>query len=150
MADALSVAFAYLNRRERTVAEVRAKLEGAEFGDGEIELVITELLELNMLDDRRYARMFVEDKRTLEQWGIERISRTLSERGIDRELIAEALADEPSENELARAVELLGQRFPAPPQEWRDRERAFGVLVRKGYDTEIASDAVRAWTRGQD
>jgi len=150
MADPLSVALAYLNRRERTVAEVRAKLEGAEFGDAEIDLTITELLELNMLDDRRYARIFVEDKRTLEQWGTERISRALNERGIDRELIAEALAGEPGESELTRAVELLGQRFPAPPQEWRDRERAFGVLVRKGYDTEIASDAIRAWSRGYD
>jgi regulatory protein len=86
----------------------------------------------------------------LEQWGTERIARALSERGIERELIAEALAGEPGESELARAVELLGQRFPAPPQEWRERERAFGVLVRKGYDTEVASDAIRAWTRGLD
>ena len=149
MADALSVAIGFLNRRERTVAEVRAKLERADFGETEIDLTVTELLELGMLDDSRYARVFVEDKRTLEQWGVERITRTLTERGIDRELIAETLAVEPGEGELARAVELLDQRFSAPPAEWRERERAFGVLVRKGYDTEIASDAIRAWTRGR-
>jgi SOS response regulatory protein OraA/RecX len=44
-------------------------------------------------------------------------------------------------------VALLAQRFPAGPSDQRDRERAFGVLARKGYDSELAADAVRAWAR---
>ncbi|HTW13075.1 MAG TPA: RecX family transcriptional regulator [Solirubrobacteraceae bacterium] len=147
----MAVAYRYLNRRERTVAEVRARLEQAEIGAEEIEAVVGELLEFGYLDDARYARVFAQDKRTLEQWGEERIVRALRERGIDRELIAAAvgeLSDSSEESELDRASALLAQRLPAGPAQPRDRDRAFGMLVRKGYDSEVAADAVRAWARG--
>lgn len=146
-----AVAYAYLNRRERTVAEVRARLERAEVRADEIDVVIAELLELGYLDDARYARVFTEDKRALEAWGSERIARALRERGVERELIQSALAEvrEPDAggSELERAVELLALRFPAGPGDPRDRQRAFGVLARKGYESETAADAVREWAR---
>ncbi len=160
------VAYAYLNRRERTEAEVRARLQRADLQADEIELVIAELLEFGYLDDARYAQVFTQDKRTLESWGNERIARALRERGVERELIEAALGEvaEPDalgaqaadgfggggmtpDSELGRAVALLGQRFPSGPVEPRDRERAFGVLARKGYESETAADAVREWAR---
>jgi regulatory protein len=146
------VAYAYLNRRERTVAEVRSRLEKAEIAPDEIEVVLAELLEFGYLDDERYARIFTQDKRALEAWGNERIARVLGERGVDRELVEAALSDPPasagaSDGDLGRAVALLARRFPAGPAEHRDRERAFGVLARKGYESETAADAVREWAR---
>jgi regulatory protein len=155
------VAYAFVNRRERTVAEVRARLVRAEVPEDEIDAVIAELLEFGYVDDARYARVFTEDKRTLDAWGNERIARTLRERGVERELIELALAERPqgdgfgadgasgpeADGELERAVALLSQRFPSGPDTPRDRERAFGVLARKGYESEMAADAVREWAR---
>jgi regulatory protein len=144
----LGVAYAFLNKRERTVAEVRARLERAEVGGEEIDEVVAELVEFGYLDDARYARVFTEDKRTLEVWGNERIARALRERGVERELIEAALAEGPAaDDEIGRAVSLLNQRFPSGPAVQRDRERAFGVLARKGYESETAADAVREWAR---
>jgi regulatory protein len=148
--DPLAIAYAYLNRRERTVAEVRARLEKAECPPEEAEAAIIELLEYRMLDDARYARVFIEDKRNLESWGTDRIQRGLSERGIERDVIAAALAETQGDegpSEVERARELLARKFPQPSEDPRDRDRAFGMLVRKGYDTEVAGDAVRAWIR---
>jgi regulatory protein len=170
---ALALAYRFLNRRERTVAEVRARLEKAEIREQQIDAAVSELIELGYLDDARYARVFTQDKRTLEAWGSERIARALRERGVERDLIELALAESASaqptraraadgggfaevgderpgsalDGELARAVALLQQRFPAGPVEPRDRERAFGVLARKGYESETAADAVREWAR---
>jgi regulatory protein len=157
------VAYAYLNRRERTVAEVRSRLEKAEIAPDEIEVVLAELLEFGSLDDAHYAQMFAQDKRALEAWGNDRIARVLRERGVDRELVETALAeadgaasvaagpgcdwDDIADGELARAIALLVRRFPAGPAEGRDRERAFGVLARKGYESDMAADAVREWAR---
>jgi regulatory protein len=153
----IALAYAFLNKRERTEAEVRARLERAEVPGDEIDSVLAELLEFGYLDDARYARVFTQDKRTLEAWGNERIARTLRERGVERDLIEAALAEGGGQDrdegagdagsELDRAVALLGQRFPGGPGEPRDRERAFGVLARKGYESETASDAVREWAR---
>ena len=44
---------------------------------------------------------------------------------------------------MEAALELLARRFPEPPQTPRDRDRALGVLVRKGYELELAYDALR-------
>ena len=156
---ALGIAYRFINRRERSVAEVRARLERAEISEAEISAAIDELTQFGYLDDARYAMVFTQDKRTLDSWGNDRIARKLRERGVDRDLIEAALAEGGSAGgdvafgdggaggELERAVALLTQRFPAGPSDQRDRERAFGVLARKGYDSELAADAVRAWAR---
>jgi regulatory protein len=147
-ARALELAYRFINQRERSEAEVRRRLERAELGSEEVDAAIAELTELGYLDDTRFARIFTEDKRSLEAWGNDRIARTLGERGIDRDLIAAALSAGQEESEHDRAVALLDQRFPAPPADRKERERALGVLLRKGYDSEVALDAVRAWASG--
>jgi regulatory protein len=38
---------------------------------------------------------------------------------------------------------VLARRFAEAPATPRDCERALGVLVRKGYDLELAHDALR-------
>jgi regulatory protein len=108
--------------------------------------VLEALTENGILDDARFARLFVQDKRELEQWGAERIRRGLLERGLDRELIAEVL-DDADEPELDRALAILQRRFPSPPRERRERDRALGVLIRKGYDPDLALDALAAYGR---
>jgi len=148
---ALQIAYRFLNRRERTVAEMRSRLEREDgIPAAEAEAAIAELLENGYLDDARYARVFAEDRRNLDQWGVDRITRTLRERGVDSELIGAALAtltEACEQTELERATALLAQRLPSGPAEPRDRDRAFGVLIRKGYDSDLAADAVRAWAR---
>ena len=151
---ALDLAYAYINRRERTVSEVRAQLERKGISEPVREAALETLAQQSLLDDERFARLFVADKRELEQWGGERIWRGLVARGIAREL-ADAALDAPAgddqaeaETELDRALALLRRRFPQPPEDRRDRERALGVLLRKGYESELALDALAAHARG--
>ena len=149
----LALSYAYLNRRERTEAELGAYLERKGIDARIAAQCLQELVELGYVDDRRYALMFVHDKRELEGWGSERIRRGLAERGIDRDAIETALAEHEAEwsageSELERAVALLARRFPEPPRERRDRDRALGALIRKGFDSELALDALTAYARG--
>jgi regulatory protein len=146
---ALELAYRYLNRRDRTVEETRRHLEGKGVGAHAVGEAVETLVESGYLDDARFARLFAEDKRELEHWGSDRIRRGLLGRGVDRELIEATLANG-SGTELDRALELLGRRFATPPRDGRDRDRAFGVLVRKGYDSELAVDALREHARRAD
>jgi regulatory protein len=152
--SALDAAYRYLGRRDRTEAEVRQRLEQGGTANGVLDKAIAILIDQHVLDDERYARLFVEDKRRLEQWGADRIRRTLAGRGIDRELIEQALSAEDPEvgggelgGELERAVELLRTRFPSPPRDRKERDRALGMMLRKGYDSEVALDALTAYAR---
>jgi regulatory protein len=148
----LGWALAKLNRRERTTGEIRAHLERKGVPDAIAEAVIAQLVTDGYLDDQRYAEAYVHDKRHLDGWGSERIRRELESRGLDRDLINAALDPGPldgaeSETEFDRALALLERRFPDPPRERRERDRALGMLIRKGFDGELALDALAAHAR---
>ena len=152
---ALGVAYRYLSRRERTTREVRNQLEHNAVEPAVADEAIAILSDDGYLDDVRFARLFSQDKRELEQWGTERIRQRLLARGVDRDAIAAALADggaasgpDQPASELERALSVLGRRFPSPPQNRRERDRALGTLIRKGYDPELALEALSAYARG--
>jgi regulatory protein len=138
---ALELAYRHLNRRARTEAEVRSHLQARGVDSDAIEPTVASLREQGYLDDERFSRLFTQDKRDLEQWGSERIRRTLLARGIDRDLVEAALRQAPND-ELTRARELLRRRFRSPLLDRRERERALGVLLRKGFDSDLALDAL--------
>jgi regulatory protein len=145
---ALDLSYRYLGFRDRTVLEVRRHLEAKRVEPDTIEQAVAELSELGYLDDARFAQRFVEDRRTLDNWGNERIERKLVASGIDAELIAAALAGgDAAESQFDAALAVLTRRFRIPPETERDRERALGFLVRKGYELETAYDAIRAYGR---
>lgn len=139
---ALELAYRALSKRDRTVVEVRAFLERREVGAAAIDDAIAELIAARFLDDERYARLFAEDKRGIERWGSQRIERDLHRRGVAADLIEAALAHGGREDELTAAVGLLAEKLP-PAESDRDRDRAWRMLVRKGYEPELAYEAVR-------
>ena len=140
---AVDLAFRYLAHRDRTVAEVRAHLQRKRVGQDEIDRAIEELAAQGYLDDARYAQRFVEDRVNLDGWGSDRIERKLVDLGVGREHISAALRGRDFGTELDAAVALLQRRWREPPATDREREKALGFLVRKGYDLELAYDAVR-------
>lgn len=140
---ARDLAWRSLNRRDRTEAELRRVLADKRVEPALIDRVLTELAEGGYVDDARYAQRFAEDRRRLDAWGSDRIERRLLALGVDREHIAAALGAQEGEDELEAAVAVLERRFPAGVQTPRDRDRALGVLVRKGYELELAYDALR-------
>jgi regulatory protein len=140
---ARDVAWRALNRRDHTVAELARVLARKRVEPAVMDTVVGELCEQGYLDDERYAHRFADDHRRLDGWGAERIERRLAALGVDRELIAAAVGCQAPDEELEAAVALLQRRFPQPPATPRDCERALGMLIRKGYELELAHDAIR-------
>jgi len=140
--EAFDVAWRFLAHRDRTEAEIRQNFVKKRVDPEFVEEVVAALLEGGYIDDAAFARRFAEDRRNLDAWGADRIERRLNELGVDRALIREVVAGG-EHDELAAASELLVRRFPAPPETPRDRDRALAFLVRKGYDLELAYDALR-------
>jgi regulatory protein len=147
--EAFDVAWRFLGHRDRTEAEVRRNFTRKRVEPEVVEEVVSALLEGNYLDDAAFARRFAEDRRNLDGWGAERIERRLTELGVDRAHIRASLTaggddgEGGGHDELGAACELLARRFPVPPDTPRDRDRALGFLVRKGYELELAYDALR-------
>jgi regulatory protein len=147
LAHALELAYRHLQRRDRTEAQLRQHLASQDVQAPAIDDAVWALARQGYLDDARYARLFAEDRRALDGWGPERIERALLAAGVDGELVAVAVGVRDAADELDAAVALLRRRYPEIPATDRDRERALGLLVRKGYDLEFAYDAVREFER---
>ncbi len=112
-----------------------------------IDAVVAELESTHVIDDARYAERFTDDRRELSGWGPERIELELRKRGIPEELIAPALSRRSRQDELAAARGLLAERFAALEGD-RARNRAWQLLVRRGYDAELlTTPSVRTATR---
>src|SRR3954453_2242637 len=129
---ALEVAYRQLGRRDRTAAELRWYLRRRELDEAAVEGAIAILIDQGYVDDARYAQRFAEDRRTLDGWGSERIARRLEDAGVAPELTAAAGAAQAGEADLGPALSPLRRRLTAPPADERGRERALGLLVRRG------------------
>lgn len=146
-AGAFEDAVAALRRRERATAELRAWLAARGHGPEEIEQAIGRLTEMGELDDERFACRYAEDKRELRGWGAERIREALASRGVAPALVEAALEADSHGAQVGRACDLLARRGQSLDAE-ADRGRALGYLTRRGYDYEVAHEAVRAAARG--
>jgi regulatory protein len=140
----LEIALRALNSRERSEWELRQFLGRRQVAPAVVDDVVVAVVAEGLVDDAGYARRFAQDRRLLDRWGNERIARDLERRGIRRELVDEALVGHGYEEELAVAVELLDRRFPLPFDTDRERDKAWRMLVRRGYEPELAYSAVRA------
>ncbi len=147
--DAYELALRALSYKERTESELRGWLAERGVEEAEVEEVIALLIEAGAIDDASFARRYADDKRQLAGWGPDRISTALEGRGVARDHIETALGGEDQEAQLERAVAVLADRGMHCASE-RERERALGLLVRRGYPLEQAYEAVRRVERLAD
>ncbi len=141
-ADAFEAALGALDRKERTAHELALWLKGRGFAMDEIEAALRRLFETEVLDDERFARRYAEDKRELRGWGAERIREALASRGIPPAHVEAALEADSHDAQVGRASALLARRGQ-PLDADADRARALGYLTRRGYEYEVAYEAIR-------
>ena len=148
---ALELAYRHLAKRDRTAAEVEDHLARRKVGRPSIERALAELRELGYIDDARYAQRYVEDRRSIDGWGRQRIADGLRRVGIAEPLIEQGLAQPDEEGDAGRALALLRQRLRgAPLDDDRARGKALRMLATRGFSLELAYEAVRAYERGDD
>lgn len=107
--------------------------------DGDVakaEEVVAKLVEERYVDDLRYATAFARDKASIAGWGEAKIRYMLSSKGIDRELIAQALDevdDKRAETRLEKLIENKVRSLKDDPQR-RLKLLRFGLGRGYSYD----------------
>jgi regulatory protein len=143
---ATDLAYKLVSRREHTVKQVRDKLAKKECEPASIDAAVAELERHNFVDDRRYAKLFAEDKRRLQGWGARRIRMALTQDGISRDLLDELFADDeealdaPSEMEVA--LDVLRRKQP-DLSDMKVRSRMANLLARRGIASSTVFAAIR-------
>ena len=136
-------------RREQAPGDIREKLVKWGLSPGEAGQVLARLIEQGYIDERRYARAFVNDRFRFNGWGRIKIAHQLRLKGISSDLIDEAMTVIDEEQYRERILELLRAK-------WRDvsnREprAAWAAMMRfaasRGFEAGIAGECVKQVTR---
>jgi regulatory protein len=141
--EAYELALKALAAKERTEAEITAWLRERGAEDSASAEAIARLIEEGAIDDERFALRYAEDKRELAGWGPKRIRDALDARGVDAGVIEKAVDAESPQDVLNRAIGVL-QSTGATVDDEGGRQRALGLLARRGFPLETAYEAVRA------
>src|SRR5690554_4996505 len=107
MTQAYARALGYLTARNRTVKETTDYLCRKGYPGFQIEEAIARLVDLDLLNDRRTAFQWVDYCLACKPRGRERLRQDLLKRGVDREIIDEALGKVDDDCELSLALRVL-------------------------------------------
>ncbi|MBO9531772.1 MAG: regulatory protein RecX [Solirubrobacteraceae bacterium] len=147
---AIELALKLVSQRERTAKQVREKLAAKDCEPAEIRGAIAELERQGFLDDRRFAKLFAEDKRRLQGWGARRIRLELGRAGVARGVIDDLFADDEAEldapSELDVALAVLARKQPDLGDP-KVKQRTAAMLARRGIASSTVFAALREHAR---
>lgn len=133
-----------LSYKDRSVSEIRQKLQADGFTHEAVEGAIAKAIRLGILNDQRFCIQFIENSFRAGK-GRRVVERALKEKGFSENEIAKLLQESSfeQENEEKRAYEFL---IKHPPRGKNLRDSAFRKLVNKGYSIAAAAAAAKKYT----
>ncbi len=137
--------FRLLKFRLRSEKELNDRLTQKGFSAEVIKAVIGRLIELELVDDRKYAKELI-IARLKRPFGINRIRVDLIKRGIGKEIIEEELANiKDSESEAEIVKELTQKRILKYQGIEREKvkQRIYGYLTRRGFSNSAIIKAIK-------
>ncbi len=130
--------YGYLARRERTISESQMYLRRLFFHDYIIEDVIASAIEINYINEARYAQCFVENA-FYQHKGEQYIRYTLSQKQVSATDISNALTEYYDENDVDEIIEAAFKkaliRYPEDTGQ-RKKNKLLGYLTRRGFSYE--------------
>jgi regulatory protein len=146
---AKGAALRLLGMRAYTRKEIKDKLNKREFEPSAIEATLADLERLTLLDDRDFARRFVDERLRLKPCGRMLLSRDLKRRGVPVGTVDEVIEEA---FEAVDAIDLAYQVLSGRARRYeglaKDKaiNRMYGFLGRRGFDGSTARTvAMRVW-----
>lgn len=134
---------ALCSRREYCRKDVMKKVMTALDGDvAKAEEVVAKLVEERYVDDLRYATAFARDKASITGWGEAKIRYMLSSKGIDRELIAQALDEVDDKRAETRLEKLMENKVRSLKDDPQRRLKLLRFGLGRGYTYDQVTEMI--------
>ncbi|HEY67253.1 MAG: RecX family transcriptional regulator [Chloroflexi bacterium] len=131
----------FLSYRPRSEAEVRRNLRQKSVADEVIEVVVERLTRAGLLNDREFARYWVENRLQFNPRGARALRHELWEKGVPASIIADTLADFDEEAAARKVAEARTRRLAhLEPHDFRRRLGAH--LARRGFSYAVIEPLV--------
>jgi regulatory protein len=135
----------YCAYQERCHAEVKQKLYGYGLYKSEVELLISQLIEENYLNEERFAIAFAGGKFRVRQWGKTKIKYELKLKQVSEYCIKKALKEISAEDYEKTLQKLAAEKLESLKGEkniFIKRSKLQNYLVGKGYEFDIVGRMV--------
>ncbi len=147
---ALDLSLHSLAQRPRSEAEIRRRLAQKQISESATDGAVSRLREVGLLDDRRFAEQWVEERLRLRPRGRRVLRLELLAKGVASELVEEVLARDLAEERHAAAIAEKAMRRMKSLEPRLARRRLAAMLARRGYGYEVAGPAIRRAMAGGD
>lgn len=139
--EALNLAMKLCSKKEYASGDMLNKLREWELTDESAQKVISGLIREKFIDDRRYARAFVNDKLRFSKWGKIKISYMLRQKGIPADIISETLnsIDTGNYEEILYSELLKKAKTLKAENEYEFRGKLIQFATGRGFEYDIAS-----------
>lgn len=142
----------FLTTRPRSEKEIRDNLFKKKVSSEVIDKVIAKLIEQKYINDKEFAKWWIEQRMKFRPRGMRAIKIELKQKGISEEIIAEQLLIDTSEIELENAkkiVETKIHKYKGLTQ-FEIVQKLGPTLMRRGFDYDTAKEAISSVLTGVD
>ena len=131
----------FLSYRPRSEAEVCRNLHKKDVEDEVVEVVVERLTRAGLLDDREFARYWVENRLQFNPRGARVLRQELWQRGVPASIIADTLAGLDEEVAARKAADAGARRLAhLEPRDFRRKLGAY--LARRGFSYAVIETLV--------
>lgn len=135
------IALRYLSSM-RTEKEVRDKLSEKEINPDAIDDVINYLINEKFINDYEYALFFSRDKLNINKYGINKIRDSMRIKGLNSNIIEEALDKLPYEKQYENLMTAAKRKFYSLSNDDKRKEKLIRHLLYKGYEYSMIKYAL--------
>lgn len=143
-AEALQSLMRLCARGERSTGDAMRLMRTWGVPEGERQAVVDRLVAQRFIDNSRYAELYVREKSRLAGWGARKIAMQLRTKGVEKEVIAEALATIDRDEQSDRLAEKLRRkiRTTKAQSDYEMRGKLLRYALGLGYDYDDANTAL--------
>lgn len=135
----------YCAYQERCVKDVRDKLKTFEIPEEEKAKILDYLLDNRFVNDERYAKAFVRGKVNQSGWGVNKIRFHLIQKGIDKNIIEEALGQTDEEAYKQRLIEILKTKSKTvkASNDFEKKRKLAAYAMQKGFEGSLVWEVLK-------
>jgi regulatory protein len=136
----------YCAYQERCLKDVRDKLKTLDIPEEEKKKILDYLLENRLVNDERFAKSFVRGKVNQSGWGMNKIRFHLMQKGIDKELIDEALRQTDEEVYRQRLIDILKTKSKTikADSDFEKKRKLAAYAMQKGFEAALVWEVLRS------
>ena len=143
--ELLHKAASYCSISEHCVSEVEDKLTAWGISDEDKQKIIDRLISEDFINEKRYCTYFVKDKFRFNKWGKIKISYSLKAKGLDKEVVQNAMStiDDGEYEELLASLlktKLVGLKYEF---EYEKQGKLFRFAQSRGFENNVIERVIR-------